>query len=263
LEAYNSAAFQWLRDNERLAGFLAAMDGKTQAFHRLDSLFSLRMKIAWTKFAAYAPDLKPGAPVFLLPAPRIAIGGSVRPLKGSDALILGSEELSGVMDSQIAFNVLVNPEMTHLYQLQVNPEMRNMVAAVYMPPYNPGASRIYQVLWLEGLAAYTSKLLNPAATDEQVLLSGTVAAEVKALWPGIGSDIRKHLESNNADDINKYLFDGQVSAAFPRRAGYYVGMLIAAKLSKKYSFPQLCRLKGEQLQNEVDAALRSLEATNL
>ena len=126
-----------------------------------------------------------------------------------------------------------------------------------------GNAMIYQVLWLEGLAAYTSKVLNPGATDEQVLLSATIGGEVKALWPGIGADIRKHLQSNDKTDMDKYLFDGQVSDKFPRRTGYYVGMLIAAQLSKKYSFAQLCRLQGQQLKDQVEAALRLLESTNL
>src|SRR6202012_2939440 len=80
LEAYNAVAYQWLQEDESLIRFLGAMEGKSRDFHRVDSLFSSRLAAAWGKFAAYAPDLKPGAPVFLLPAPRIAVGGSVRPL---------------------------------------------------------------------------------------------------------------------------------------------------------------------------------------
>ena len=262
-EAYNSVAFTWLSDDKSLARFLEAMDGKTQKFHQVDSMFSSRMSVAWAHFQAYEPDLKPGEPVFLLAAPRIAVGGSVRPLVDQNALILGSEELSTVIESQTAFNVLINHEMTHLYHQQVNPEMRKMVAAVYMPPYAPGSTKIYQVLFLEGLAAYTSKHLNPTATDAEVLLSETVASEVKALWPAIGADIRQHLNSNEKNDIDKYLFDGQVSPSFPRRAGYYVGMLIAAELSKKYSFAELCRLSGTELQSQVTETLLKLEKSSL
>ena len=187
----------------------------------------------------------------------------MRPLAKRAALILGSEELSTVIDSQRAFNVLINHEMTHLYHMQVNAEMRHMVAAVYMPPYDPGQSKIYQVLFLEGLAAYTSWRLNPTATDSEVLLSETVASDVKALWPSLGEDIRKHLNSSDQNDINKYLFDGAVSDIFPRRAGYYVGMLIAEELSKTHSFAKLCRMVGVELQSEIHAALLRLENSGL
>lgn len=262
LEAYNSVAFAWLDNDSSLAYLMESLEQKTQEFHLVDSMFSLRMDKAWKNFQAYAPELKRGYPVFLLPAPRRAIGGSVRPLTKQNALIFGSEEISSVIESQTAFNVLVNHEMTHLYHLQVNREMREMVARVYMPPYAPGAAKIYQVLWLEGLAAFTSKRLNPSASDEQVLLSGTVASEVRALWPKIGTDLRKHLYSNKKVDIDKYLFDGKISTSFPRRAGYYIGMLIAAELSKKYSFAKLCLLSGGQLKAEVEGALIKLEKTS-
>ena len=263
IEAYDSVAHLWLGDDKNLGRFVEALNGKTPQFRQVDSIFPSRMSAAWAKFQAYAPDLKPGAPVFLLAAPRIAIGGSVRPLRSQDALILGSEELSTVIESQRAFDVLINHEMTHLYHQQVNAEMRRMVAAVYMPPYAPGPTKIYQVLFLEGLAAYTSKRLNPTAPDSEVLLSDTVASEVKVLWPAIGTDIREHLNSSEKKDVDKYLFDGQVSQVFPRRAGYYVGMLIAAELSKKYPFAKLCRMSGVELQSEVEAALLDLEKSGI
>ena len=263
IEAYSSVALRWLSDENSLEQFERALHSQTVRFRKVDSELIARMNLAWEKFQAYVPDLESGVPVYVLAAPRMAIGGSVRPLKKQSALVLGAEELSTVIDSQTAFNVLLNHEMTHLYHLQVNAEMRQMVSAVYMPPYDPGHSRIYQILFLEGLAAYTSRNLNPTATDSEVLLSDTVAAEVKSLWPGIGEEIRKHLNSSDKDDINKYLFDGQVSESFPRRAGYYVGMLIAAELSKRSSFAGLCRLSGAELQIEVESALLNLEKSGL
>lgn len=45
-----------------------------------------------------------------------------------------------------------------------------------MPPFTSKA-RLYQVLWLEGLAAYMSEALNPSSSDEQVFLSSTVASD--------------------------------------------------------------------------------------
>ena len=39
------------------------------------------------------------------------------------------------LESTTGFDVLVHHEMTHLYHIQVNPEMRQMMAEVYMPPY--------------------------------------------------------------------------------------------------------------------------------
>jgi hypothetical protein len=40
-------------------------------------------------------------------------------------------------------------------------------------------------------------------------------------------------------------------------------MLIAERLAKKHSFPELCRLGGPQLRAEVEAALRELEKIDI
>lgn len=138
-----------------------------------------------------------------------------------------------------------------------------MIAEVYMPPYATDRAKLYQVLWLEGLAAYMSKASNPEATDKEVLLSDSVAKEVKALWPRIGADIRQHLDSSKKDDIDAYLFDNDASGKIPKRAGYYVGMLIAKKLANKYSFAELCRLSGPQLRSEVGRSLGELESAGI
>jgi len=131
-----------------------------------------------------------------------------------------------------------------------------MIAEVYMPPYATDRAKLYQVLWLEGLAAYMSKALNPTATDQQVLLSGTVAAEVRARWPTLRADLRDHLDSSNKADIDAYMFDA--SSKIPKRAGYYIGMLIAQRLARQHTFTELCRLQGQQLRSEVARALLDL-----
>ena len=135
-----------------------------------------------------------------------------------------------------------------------------MIAKVYMPPYATDEAKLYQVLWLEGLAAYTSKALNPSATDEQVLLSSTVASGVRAQWKWLRTDLLQRLDSSRKEDIDAYLFDADSTGRIPRRGGYYIGMLIAQRLAKQYSFSELCRLQGKQLRSEVERALRSISS---
>jgi hypothetical protein len=98
-----------------------------------------------------------------------------------------------------------------------------------------------------------SKALNPTATDQQVLLSGTIAAEVRARWPTLKADLREHLDSSSKAEIDAYMFDAE--SEIPKRAGYYIGMLIARRLAHQYTFRELCRLQGKQLRSEVDRAL--------
>jgi hypothetical protein len=252
LAVFQAAAGSWLSDTN-LADFVHLLDGKSEQLREVDRRFPDRFRESWRRFEAQVPGLQKGAAVFLIPAPRAAVGGAVRPLGTQNALIFGAEEISTVIDSQVAFDVLVQHEMTHLYQMQVNPEIRRMIAEVYMPPYATDRAKLYQVLWLEGLAAYESKALNPTATDQQVLLSGTVASEVRAIWPTLRADLSNHLDSSNKEDIDAYMFDA--SSKIPRRAGYYIGMLIAQRLALQHTFAELCQLQGQQLRAEVAKAL--------
>src|SRR5205823_5923272 len=129
--------------------------------------------------------------------------------------------------------------------------------------YATGGARLYQVLWLEGLAVYTSKILNPSAPDKELLLSDHVAGDVKALWPRLGADIREHLDSSRKADIDMYLFDSDSGKKIPKRTGYYVGMLIAQRLAKEYKYAELCRLAGPKLRREIERALRDLEKAGI
>jgi hypothetical protein len=261
-EVFSAVAGRSLQDAslKRMARTLAR---KSEQLHRVEAVFPGRLDKAWRRFAEKTPDLKPGASVFLLPAPRSDVGGSVRPLGEKDAVVFGAEEIFLTLASKTGFDVLVHHEMTHLYHLQFNPEMRRMTEEVYMPPYKEGSAKLYQVVWLEGLAVYWSKVLNPSAPDLEVLVSESLAENVVANWPRIAADLREHLDSTKKDDIDAYMFGGNTGGRFPRRTGYYVGMLIAEHLAKKSSFPKLCRLSGPELQAAVGDALRELEKTPL
>jgi hypothetical protein len=118
-------------------------------------------------------------------------------------------------------------------------------------------------MWLEGLAVYTSKLLNPTAPDREVLVSGSLAADVKSRWPQLGVEVRKYLDSSRKADIDAFHFAPDLNRPVPRRTGYYVGMLVAQQLAKKHTFAQMCRLAGPQLRTEIEQALLELEKVDI
>jgi hypothetical protein len=261
-EVFTAVAAGWLSETN-LDRLVRSLEGQSEQLRRVEQEFPARLEKAWRRFEQHVPDLKPGAQIFLLPAPRNAVGGAVRPLKDRDLVVFGAEEIATTLRTETGFDVLVQHELTHLYHQQVNAEMRAMVAEVYLPPYAAGRAKLYQVLWLEGLAVYTSRLLNPNAPDEEVLLSDRVAADVKARWPRLGAELRDHLDSTRKADIDLYLFDSHSGQELPRRTGYFVGMLVAQRLTKEYSYAKLCRLAGPKLRQEVDRALRDLEANGI
>jgi len=257
-EVFTAVAGRSLSDAS-LKGMARALAAKSEQLHRVDAEFADRLEKAWQRFAAKVPGLKPGATVYLLPAPRSAVGGAVRPLGERDAIVFGAEEIALSLPSKTGFDVLVHHEMTHLYHIQVNPEMRTMTAAVFMPPYAPGDAKLYQVVWLEGLAVYWSRVLNPNAPDKEVLVSESLAANVAAKWPRVAAELRERLDSSKKEDIDAFMFGGNTGGRFPSRSGYYVGSLIADRLARKYSFAELCRLEGSKLKSEMEGALREVE----
>ena len=257
-EIFSAVAAGWLTERN-LGRMVRSLQGQSDQLRRVERTFPDRLEKAWQRFEHQAPALKAGAQVYLLPAPRSAVGGAVRPLKDRDIVVFGAEEIATTLGTKTGFDVLVHHELTHLYHQQVNAEMRAMIAEVYLPPYEGREAKLYQVLWLEGLAVYTSRLLNPRAPDKEVLLSEHVAAHVKARWPRLAADIRDHLDSSRKADIDLYLFDSDSRGTVPRRTGYFVGMLIAQRLAKEYSYAELCRLAGPKLRQEIERALRGLE----
>jgi hypothetical protein len=257
-DVFRSVASGWLNDRS-LERLVRSLKSQTEQLQQVDAEFPGRFDKAYGRFAEHAGDLKPGGLVYLLPAPRSAVGGSVRPLGEKDAVIFGTEEIALALRTKTGIDVLVQHELTHLYHQQVNPEMRQMVAEVYMPPFNEGRAKVYQVMWLEGLAVYTSQLLNPAAPEKEVLVSTSLATNVKAHWPQLGAELRKHLDSTKKADIDAFHFAPDFKRHIPARTGYYVGMLVARQMAKKYTFQQLARLAGPQLRSEIGQALLELE----
>jgi hypothetical protein len=50
-------------------------------------------------------------------------------------------------------------------------------------------------------------------------------------------------------------------AETPQRSGYYIGYLVAEKLSKRHSLPELAHMSLLQLKPEIEQALQELEST--
>jgi len=104
----------------------------------------------------------------------------VRPLAQGDAVIFGAGKLVSVIDSDTGFNVLSRHELTHLYHMQVNREMREMIRPFTSRPLRD-TQRLYQYL-ARRLPLYRAGC-STVSHDKQVVLSDTVAEEVARDWP--------------------------------------------------------------------------------
>jgi hypothetical protein len=254
---FSAVAADWM-DDRNLQRFVTDLRAGDEFLESIDSLFPLRFRAAWTDFARTFTDLRDTVTIYLIPAPTSAVGGAVRLFGDSDVVIFGAAEALLEMKSSVGFKTSVEHELTHLYQAQVNAEMRRALADLFMNNGAAQAASLYQIIWLEGLATWVSSRLNPDATAEQVFRSQTLEADVRVRWPVLRDSILSRLDSTKPGDINDFVFGGNPARHIPRRAGYYVGALVAAELGKRYSYAELARLSGGALRREFEEALQSV-----
>jgi len=148
--------------------------------------------------------------------------------------------------------VLVDHETFHVYHHQVT--------GVY------GASEetlptILDALWSEGLAVLVSSRMNPAVSLDGVLFQPDIPAGTKSHLRTIAADLLKHLDEKDKRTFAYYFRKNKQPKGYPSRSGYYVGMLIAKRLTAHYTLQQLAQLKGPVLKDAIVSELSRLATT--
>jgi hypothetical protein len=199
------------------------------------------------------------AVVYLLPASRSTVGGAVRPL-GPDrgAVLFGSNQMIGSLASSVSISTLIHHELTHCCHIQSNPEIRQATASFFHRTPGPPV-KLYQMMWLEGLAGYVSKTLNPFAPSADVLSDANLPANVAAHWTRVISGMLENWDSTDIDLIDAYVGSGD-ARNIPSRSAYYVGMLVAARLAEHLSLPALAVLEGAKLRDQLATATQAIMA---
>lgn len=145
--------------------------------------------------------------------------------------------------------VLVDHETFHVYHHQET--------GVY------GASEeavptILNALWSEGLAVFVSRRMNPAASLDSVLFQPGIPAGAQPHLRAIAADLLKHLDEKDERAFAHYFRKNRQPKGYPSRSGYYVGMLIANRLTAHYTLEQLAQLKGPVLRDAIVTELNRL-----
>lgn len=115
-------------------------------------------------------------------------------------------------------------------------------------------------LWKEGLAVYVASQLNPAATDEELLLTlpEPIRPAVDAHRAEAVCAVTARLDSTDDQDEAPLFTFHRLNPDLPPRFGYYIGFLIAQDLGKTRSLEQLAALNAAQAKPLVAAALHRL-----
>src|SRR6267143_2027010 len=148
---------------------------------------------------------------------------------------------------------LFHHELFHLYHDQFHPEWHDKNRA-------KGEIPLYWLTWSEGLATYVSKVLNPKASTDEILLPDELIRDTEKQMPRLASELRENLDSTSTDIFMNFLSASPKRKDIPARCGYYIGMLVARELNRKHSLRELVRLRDQQLRKEIEIALIKIES---
>lgn len=205
--------------------------------------FSNDLPKAVTSFAKYFPDFRPNVPVYVLHSLGEADGGP-RSLSGADVLFFGIDGMvrlhSGSDDTPFFHH-----ELFHTYH---TPKLEGCAGGP-----------MWAYLWIEGLATYVSKALNPRASEADLLLdvpTGAAAHYRDTLAESLAQF--EQVADSTERDVYRDLFTRASSGALPGRRGYYLGYLVAKDAARTRDLRTLASLGCTQVRELVLSTVQSM-----
>jgi hypothetical protein len=244
-------------DDTSITDLLTEVRANPAALARVRDEFPAAFAEAWRRFARLLSLDEEPVLIYILPAHRDALGGSVRSIGRRDYVILGSDVMGLLLDSRVGLETFVQHELTHLHHQQANEEIRR-VAREFFARADGSSTRLYHMMWLEGFAAHVSQALNPRAGSFEVFLNRNMREQMTSSWSACIAKLTEHFDSRDTEAIARYVFSGDAAEMIPGRTGYYVGSLIAAHLARDRTLSDLSALDGARLRTAVWEGLQSI-----
>jgi hypothetical protein len=205
-------------------------------------------------FLCEFPDFRTDFNTYLLPSLNLFKGMTV-PFQGKILLLLGIDALAELTD--LNFKGYITHELFHAYHFQHSSTIRDAtelaLRTMKMPP-------LWGLLWTEGIACQAVRIVFPEIPEEDVLDWRPLVDQTKPILPDLAGEARRILVSDLPQDIAGFFyFPRGNNSNIPTGCGYYIGMLVASKLTKRHPIDALLRLDDEELVNEIDSALMELQ----
>jgi len=171
------------------------------------------------------------------------LDGGMRTFAGRSWFLLGLDNIARFhnFDDQAAF---FHHELFHVLHDRLAPNKRVMWSA----------------LWAEGLAVWVSRLMNPDASNAELLLDlppGLVAEVDKRLKP-LATRFLRVINSKAPEVYGRWFLMGSKDASLPKRAGYVLGLRVVEVVARDVPLDDLIRLRGRKLRTRIRAALKGL-----
>jgi hypothetical protein len=198
------------------------------------------------EFKKAFPDFRCESPIYFLVS-LSAFDGAVRSVNGTPALLFGVDVIAAI-HPRGELGVLLTHELFHAYRRQVT---GRTTAGMGAP--------LYLALWEEGLATYVSEVLNPKASESEVLgRPKDLAQKTRPLLPRIAREMLQNMDSTSPEVYEGFFLGHTARNDMPPRSGYYVGLLVARDLGKNRSLQVLARMDGGSLRASVRRVLEDI-----
>jgi hypothetical protein len=232
--------------DELIRRHLASFGPLRQAYLDKVAKFDADLPRHIATFSAVFPDFKPEVSTYLLYSLGELDGGP-RELNGRTYLIFGADQMTQLHGNgdEAAF---FHHELFHIYHVAQMPDC--------------GDTGLWHRLWMEGLATYVSKVMNPGATDQDMLLDFPAgsADRIRGQLYASFAQLEQVLDSTDPQQrANLLQMNGRSEGGLQPRRGYFLGYLIAEELGKTRSPAQLAKLSCTDARQQIGAAVRTLK----
>ncbi|HKQ97804.1 MAG TPA: hypothetical protein VJV75_08015, partial [Candidatus Polarisedimenticolia bacterium] len=242
--------------DERLTEFLEVLGPAIPALRRIDGEFRTQLPGAWKSFIAVYPDLDRSLPLYVGPS-LFTSSGQSRDLDGKTIVFYGLDVVAVVLGDVTDHRPDIHHEMFHAYHWQRNPAM----AAVGRDSFSKTrTSPMYNDLWTEGLALYSTRRLSPDAPLSIILSSKDLPEKGPAVLSKVAGELRQKLDVTNLDEVGDYFFYRTRRTDLPSRSAYFVGLRLAETVAKTKSMDEMLALQGDALRRVVDDGLATLSS---
>jgi hypothetical protein len=244
IERYQGKRTQ-ARQDEIIARALAAFGAQRQAYLDKVAGFDADLPRHVASFTRSFPAFQPQVPIWFLHSMGEMDGGT-RDFNGKHYLIFGADMMVRVHGSgdEAAF---FHHELFHIHHDAVAPECDHQ--------------GMWQPLWREGLATYVSQVLNPDASEKQMLLTfpeGSLEVTKARLHESL-ADVEKVLDNPDERYYGPLFQTGKDDTGLAPRRGYYMGYLVAKEIGKGRDLATLATLNCADARKLVIDAVRLLK----
>lgn len=194
-------------------------------------------------FNAAFPSYRNTTPITLVHSLGEMDGGP-RELNGKLHLVFGADVMAAVNPDGNAAP-LFHHELFHLLHRQ---------------KFTCETDAVWEALWGEGLAVYVSEVMNPGATDNELLLDFPkgMAANTRAALPAAWAQLQPVLDSADKKLVRELFTTSAKGSTLPVRRGYYLGYLVAKEAGKTRDLAALAALDCKQTRVLVGETVSKL-----